>query len=199
MSDMQISPALTEAPTTQVSHAELAKTFFVIGATSFGGMFAATQLLEKELVHKKGWLTVEQQQTLMVAATLIPAPKFLAFGGLVGFRMRGWLGSLISICALLAPGATLVLIGVMLLNPELLGGPLVKIQRAVGIAVVGLLLGNAYHQVKGSKLKGRPKLVGIALTLSVVGASLAGVPLLLAALAGFVIGVMVLRPAEKRT
>jgi chromate transporter len=178
----------------KVSLFELAHVFFGIGATTFGGLWAATKKLEDDLVRRRGWLTLEDQQTLMVAATLIPAPKFLAFGGLVGFRMRGWLGSIISLCALIAPGALSVLVGVIVLSPEILGPPLVPVQRAVGIAIVGLLFGNAYHQLRASKVKGARKLVGIALAVSVATAAILGVPLLLASVIGFAIGAVVLRP-----
>jgi chromate transporter len=184
-------PAVTRV---RVSLFELAIVFFRIGATTFGGLWAATKKLEDDLVRRRGWLTLEDQQTLMVAATLIPAPKFLAFGGLVGFRMRGWLGSIISLCALIAPGALSVLVGVIVLSPEVLGPPLVPVQRAVGIAIVGLLFGNAYHQLRGSKVKGPRKLVGIALAMSVATAAILGVPLLLASVVGFAIGAVVLRP-----
>jgi chromate transporter len=176
---------------------DLALTFFLIGATSFGGMWAATQKLEDTLVRDKRWLTTEEQHTLMVAATLIPAPKFLAFGGMVGFRLGGWRGSAVTIFSLIAPGALFVLLGVMLLNPEVIGPSLVPIQRAVGIGVTGLLFGNAYHQIRGAKVTGRQKLVGTCLALSVAGAAIAGVPLLVASLAGFAIGAMLIRAREQ--
>lgn len=176
-----------------VSLPGLAATFFRIGATTFGGMWAATQKLEDELVHRNGWLALEVQQSLMVAATLIPAPKFLAFGGLVGFRLRGWVGSMVALASLIAPAAIFVLLGVMLLNPEVMGAPLVPVRRAVGIAVVGLLFGNAYHQLKSAKVRGRKKAIGIALAVAVAGAAIAGVPLLAASVAGFAIGAVLIR------
>ena len=176
-----------------VSLWELAVTFFYIGCTSFGGMWAASQKLETILVNEKGWLTEEQQQTLMVAATLIPAPKFLALGSLVGFRLRGWLGSIVTALALVAPGSVMVLAGAVLLNPDTIGAALVPLSRAVQIGVIGVLLGNAVHQLKSGKVKGRNKIIGIVLALAVAGSSMAGVPLLAAAGAGFLIGAFTLR------
>src|SRR5680860_1105186 len=108
------------------------------GSTTFGGMWAATQQLEKDLVLRRSWLSAEQLRTSIVMATLIPAPRFLAFGGLVGFRMGGWLGSLAAITGLVLPASLLVLAGVRLISPELLGGPLAPLTRVIGIAVVGL-------------------------------------------------------------
>lgn len=172
---------------------DLAAVFFRIGATAFGGMWAATRKLEAELVHSKGWLTIEEQQALMVAATLIPAPKFLAFAGLIGFRLRAWPGSIVALLALVTPAALFVLLGVILLSPDNLGEPLVQVRRAVGIAVVGLLFGNAWHQLRNAKVKGRQKAAGVALAIAVAAAAMAGVPLLLAAIAGFAIGAMSMR------
>jgi chromate transporter len=171
---------------------DLGITFFLIGATTFGGMWAATQKLEDTLVHRKRWLTTEEQQTLMVAATLIPAPKFMAFGGMVGFRLGGWRGSAMAISTLVAPGAIFVLLGVILLSPEVVGAALAQIQRAVSIGVTGLLFGNAYHQIRGAKVKGRQQLIGIGLALAVALAVILGVPLLVASLAGFAIGAMLM-------
>mgnify|MGYP000542405590 CR=1 FL=1 len=172
---------------------ELATVFFRIGATAFGGMWGATRKLEAELVRRKAWLTIDEQQALMVAATVIPAPKFLAFAGLVGFRLRAWPGSIVALLALVTPAALFVLLGVVLLSPDTLGEPLVQVRRAVGIAVVGLLFGNTWHQLSNAKVKGRQKAAGVALAIAVATAAMAGVPLLLASLIGFAVGAMILR------
>jgi chromate transporter len=188
-----------EAPNNKhVSLVELGVMFFRIGATSFGGLWGATQKLEKELVHNKSWLTVEEQKALIVAATLIPAPKFLAFGGMVGFRLRKWPGSIVALFAILAPPALLVLTGAIFLNPELLGGPMPTLRRAVGIGVIGLLFGNAFHQLRNAKVPRRQRIVGIALGVSVASAAILGVPLIIAALVGLTLGVCLILPGKEK-
>jgi chromate transporter len=177
----------------KVSLSELFVTFTILGSVTFGGLWASTQKLEEILVHKKGWLTEEVQQTLMIAATVIPSPKFLSFGGLVGYRLGGWLGSIVSVLALVIPGSLLVLAGAALLNPDTVGGALVPINRTVEIGVIGLLFGNAYHQIKSAKVDRRNKALGVALTLAVIGSSIAGVPMLAAAGVGLLLGSLVLR------
>jgi chromate transporter len=186
----------------QVSLLSLISTFFRLGLTVFGGMWAATQKLENELVRRKGWLTKEELQALLVAATIVPAPRFLSLGGLIGFRLRGWAGGFISIFSLIAPAALLVLVGVIVLTPELLGEPMVPLQRAVGIAVVGLLFGNAYHQLKGAKVKGRQRVIGLLLGLAVFASAALGVPLIVSAIVGFTAGAFLIRKdkeAEKQS
>ena len=191
-------PPGPQAQVCTVSFLTLGAVLLRIGATTFGGMWAATQKLEAELVKRRGWLTADEQRSLMIASTLIPAPKFLAFGGLVGFRLRGWAGSLVALVALLVPGALVVLLGAMLLSPEVIGPSIVPVQRAVGIAIIGLLLGNAFRQVSGPRIERRRKAVGIALGASVAVAALAGVSLLVAAVLGLVLGALLLRGGEDR-
>lgn len=162
--------------------------FLLLGATMFGGMLAGTQKLEQELVHRTGWLTEEELQAMIITATLIPSPKFIGLAGQVGYRLNGWKGSVVSVLALLLPGSLMVLLAAMLLTPDLLAGPLHPLQRAVGVAVVGLLFGNAYLQLQSAKFKGRDKAVGFIIALAVTAVSMAGVPLLIAATAGFAAG-----------
>jgi chromate transporter len=176
----------------RVSLLSIAAAFLRLGATTFGGMWASMHKLEDELVRRRGWISEADVQFSALAATILPSPKFLSLGGLVGFRLRGWPGAVIATLCLIAPSAGLVLLGVVLLNPALLEGPLAPMQRVVGIAVVGLLFGNAYQQLAKGKLKGRTRSIGVCLGLTVAVATIAGVPLLLSALLGFAIGMLVI-------
>jgi chromate transporter len=90
-----------------------------------------------------------------------------------------------------------VILGVVFLSPEVVGAPLIPIRRAVGIAVVGLLFGNAFLQMTSSKVTGRKKLIGIGITVAVAVATIAGAHLLIAATAGFIVGVFLMRPDEE--
>jgi chromate transporter len=159
--------------------------FLLLGVTMFGGMLAGTQKLEQELVHRTGWFTAEELQAMIITSTLIPSPKFIGLASQVGYRLNGWKGSIISVLALLLPGSLMVLLAAVLLTPDLLAGPLRPLQRAVGVAIVGLLFGNAYHQLQSTKFKGQSKAIGIITAIAVAASAIAGVPLLIAAIAGF--------------
>ncbi len=188
---VQISPT----PPSRVSLVSLGLVFLHLGATTFGGMWGAMQRLEDELVNRRAWLSSDEQKALMVAATLIPAPKFLAFGGMVGFRLGGWLGSIVSLSALLAPPSILAVAGVALLSPEVIGEAMVPVQRTVGIAIIGLLFANAYVQLIASKVRGLQWVTGVAIAGAVAGATLIGVPLIVSGIAGFAIGALLIREA----
>jgi chromate transporter len=176
------------------AHLDVFRVLFKAGATTFGGMWAATEKLERDLVDRTGWISKEELRTSFVLATLIPSPRFLGLGGLVGFRVGGWLGSLLGALGLILPASLLVVASAALVGPELLGGPLGPMTRAVSIAIVGVLFANAYRQVRGERGNRRHRQVGVALSAAILAAVVLGMPLIVAAVAGFVLGALLLRP-----
>jgi len=169
--------------------------FLKVGATTFGGMWASTQKLEKALVTRAGWLKRHELQNLFVVSTLVPAPKFTSLGALVGFKTGGWFGAVAAVAGLILPGYVAVVAAAAVFRPDLLEGPLEPLNIAVGVAVVGVLFGNAYHQIRRSKVSRCQRLVGICLSASIFAAILAGVPLIAAAVVGFVAGAILIRPS----
>ena len=168
--------------------------FLQVAATTFGGMWAATGKLERDLVDRTGWLPTEQLRASFVLATLIPAPHFLGLGRLVGFRVGGWLGSFLASLGLLLPASLVVLAGAALVGPELLAGPLGPMIRAVSIAIVGILFANAYRQVRGEKGSRRHRQIGVALSGAILGSVVLGLPLVISAVVGCVVGALLLGP-----
>jgi len=169
------------------------RVFFYSGATTFGGMWAATRKLEKDLVDRARYIKADQLQTSFLLATLIPAPRFLSLGGLVGFRAGGWLGSLLATTGLLLPPSLLVLAGALIITPAMLGGPLAQLNRSVSIAVVGLLFANAYLQLRQAKASWRNRVLGLSLSAALFLAIVAGVPLIAVAFGGFLFGGVLIR------
>jgi chromate transporter len=170
------------------------RVFLKAGASTFGGMWAATGKLERDLVDRTGWMSKQELRASFVLATLIPAPRFLGLGGLVGFRVGGWAGSFLASLGLILPASLLVVGGAALVGPELLAGPLGPMSRAVSIAIVGVLFGNAYRQVRSEKGSRRHRQTGVALSTGILGSVVLGVPLVVSAVAGFVAGGLLLRP-----
>lgn len=197
-----LSTTSTEAtgpvPVTPVPLLSLALVFLKMGALTFGGMWAAISRIEAELVHKRGWISADTQRAMMITAALIPAPKFLAFGGMVGYRLRGLPGSVVSLVCLMIPGSLLVLAGAMLLRQGEEGTLLAAVQHSITLGIVGLLLGNAANMAKSSKLKGWRLSAGIFIAAMIPLMTLVfGVPLLVMALLGLVSGAIVIRPQKE--
>lgn len=168
--------------------------FLRLGATTFGGMWAATERLERQLVDRAGWLRAEDLRASYVLATLIPAPRFLGLAGLVGFRVRGWRGAFLASLGLILPASLLVLAAAAVVGPGLLDGPLRPLTRAITIAIVGLLFANAYREVRTQNGTRRDRRVGVGLTVMIFLSVVLGVPLIAAGVVGFVAGGLLLRP-----
>ncbi len=171
----------------------IAWVFLRLGATTYGGMWGATRTLEKDLVDRARWLRKHELQRLLVVSTLIPAPKFMSFGGLVGFSIGRWLGSFTAVSALVFPGSILVATAAAMISPDALRTALAPLSTSVAVAIVGLLVGNAYHQIRSSKVSGRNRVIGLALAAVIFVSIVLGVPLILAALVGLIVGTALIR------
>ncbi len=183
-----------------VSLPALAATFVALGATIFGGMYAGVSRLEREIVQRRKWLTTQDISVAMIVATFVPAPRFLALGAVIGFRLRGWLGAIAASVALVAPASLLILAAVIALPPELLSGQLAPLKRAIAVAVVGIILGTAWRLLKMAQKSGGFISMGLftlpaghLLALGIVVVLILGAPIipvvLVSVLAGYAIGV----------
>ena len=171
----------------------------MLGCTCFGGMWAAMDRLQRELVERRGLLSVEDQRSLMLAAAMIPAPKFLAFAAMVGYRIGGILGAIGSSIAILLPGTILVLAACVLTVVASENPALVTIQHYVGLGVVGLLAGNAVRMFVGDRVNRRSALFGLVISLGIPLYVIAFKgPLIVAACVGLAVGSIVIRGDEKR-
>lgn len=194
-----MSSTETTTPTApRLSLVALGLLFLRMGALTFGGMWAAADRIEKELVHKRDLISVDQVRAMMITAALIPAPKFLAFGGMVGYQLRGYIGSCVALSCLMFPGALMVLVAVMFLSEGAEGTLLASIQRIVGLGIVGLLLGNAVRMAMASKVSPGKRVIGLVLGAAVpVGVFLGNLLLLVLALVGLTLGAVLIRPTPK--
>ena len=146
---------------------EISYLFFILGCTCFGGMWAAMDRLQQELVERRGILTAEDQRSLMLAAAIIPAPKFLAFAAMIGYRVGGISGAIMSSFFILLPGAVLVLLGCVVTVVASDNEALKTIQHFVGLGVVGLLGGNAVRMFGGRLTNKISLAIGILISLGI--------------------------------
>jgi chromate transporter len=168
--------------------------FFLLGCTCFGGMWAAMDRLQRELVERRRLLSVEDQRSLMLAAAMIPAPKFLAFAAMVGYRIGGILGAVGSSIAILLPGTILVLAACVLTVVASENPALVTIQHYVGLGVVGLLAGNAVRMFVGDGVNRRSALFGSFISIGIpLYVIVFKGPLIVAACVGLAFGSIVIR------
>src|SRR5271170_1897260 len=84
---------------------QLARVFFRIGNTTFGGGLLTISVLGRELVERKHWISAEDYELAFALARVTPGTNIIAFCAAAGWLILGWAGALMAVLALTAPTA----------------------------------------------------------------------------------------------
>jgi len=84
---------------------QLARVFFRIGNTTFGGGMLTMTVLGRELVKRQQWLTEEDYELAFALARVTPGTSIIAFCAAAGWLILGWSGALAAVFVLTAPTA----------------------------------------------------------------------------------------------
>ena len=85
---------------------ELAALFGRIGLLSFGG--GLTAWVHRETVVRRTWLDEQEFLSALMLSQILPGSNVVNLTIYIGRRMRGRVGAIVSVCALLVPPMTLV-------------------------------------------------------------------------------------------
>jgi chromate transporter len=96
-------PAATRAP---ASLTDLFWSFSLLALQGFGGVFAVVQ---RELVEKKRWLTLEEFVEDWSVAQVLPGPNVVNLSLMIGGRHFGWRGALVALAGMLTIPLLIVL------------------------------------------------------------------------------------------
>jgi len=164
---------------------ELAKLYFRLGLTSFGGPAAHIAMMEDEVVTRRKWLTREVFVDLIGATNLIPGPNSTEMAIHVGFMRAGIAGLIVAGASFIIPSAVATGIVAWLYFkygslPQVI--PFLQGIKPVVIAIIAL----AAFRLGKTATKRRTDLIIIAAMVFV--ASLSGMDQILALFAGGIIG-----------
>lgn len=84
--------------------------WFMLGLQSFGGGMATLYLIRRATVEQRGWLTAEEFAHDFALCQAAPGINLLCMTILIGRRVAGLAGSLISLIGLLLPSVTLTVV-----------------------------------------------------------------------------------------
>ena len=138
-------PALRNAPT---SNADLFFSFNWLALQGFGGVLAVVQ---RELVEKKKWLTLDEFVEDWSVAQILPGPNVINLALMIGGKHFGWRGALSALAGLLLVPTILVLIiasaiaGVA--DSEAMQGSL----RGMGAVSAGLIMATGIKMLPALK------------------------------------------------
>jgi len=128
---------------------ELFWAFIVVGATAFGGGYAAVPVLEREMIKKRGWLTMDEVLEYYTIAQITPGIILINIATFVGCKIRGVIGGITATVGLVVPGACLMLL-ISLFLQRFSEYPVVKHAfSGIRLAVCALILDTTIKLFKG--------------------------------------------------
>jgi len=93
------------------SFRSLAALYLRAGNLTFGGGDVITATLQRELVHTRGWLTMDQYGLAQSLAKITPGTGSLAFCAATAWMLRRWAGAVVAVLVASAlPAAFVVLL-----------------------------------------------------------------------------------------
>jgi chromate transporter len=128
---------------------ELYWTFFRIGCLTFGGGYAILPILERELIRKKGWTTMDEVMDYYTIAQVTPGIIAVNISTFIGYKFRGILGGIVSTAAFVSPACIIVTLIAAFLGAY---QDLPLVQHAFGgirVAVAALVLDTAVKMIRG--------------------------------------------------
>ncbi len=91
-------------------------TFFKIGLFTFGGGYAMISLIEKECIEKNKWISEEEMNNIIVVAESTPGPISINASTYIGYKVKKFLGAVISTTALVLPSFIIIILISLFLN-----------------------------------------------------------------------------------
>lgn len=151
--------------------ASLRALFWAINMMALQGFGGVLAVVQRELVEKKQWLTLEEFVEDWAVAQIMPGPNVVNLALMVGDRHFGWRGALAALGGMLF----LPLLVVMALTIALSGlGQVAQVQgalRGMGAVSAGLIAGTGLRLVPAL----RSNVMGLLVCTGLVGLAFASV------------------------
>ena len=132
-------------------HLNLFLTMLKIGLFTFGGGYAMIALLENEFVSKKKWIEKDEFLDMVAIAESTPGPIAINVSTYIGYKMLGFLGSLIATVAVCIP-SFVIIYTISLFFDTFLSLTLVSYAfRGIQVCVIWLILSAGLKMLKQMK------------------------------------------------
>ena len=119
---------------------QLFTVFFKIGLFTFGGGYAMLSIIEDACVDRRGWITGEEMDELVVVAESTPGPVAINCATFVGARQAGLLGAVCATLGMILPSFFVILAVSRFLDRFLELPAVANAFRGVKLAVCVLIL-----------------------------------------------------------
>ncbi|NLL56789.1 MAG: chromate transporter [Clostridiales bacterium] len=87
---------------------DLFSTFFLLGLLTFGGGYAMISLIKEKVADKKGWMTEEEINDIIVIAESTPGPIAINLATYCGYKIKGVFGSVLATLGVVLPSLIII-------------------------------------------------------------------------------------------
>ena len=114
--------------------------FFIPGILGYGGGPSSIPLVEYEVVHRYGWLTLEEFGEVLALGNALPGPIATKMAAYIGYQQIGAAGTAIGVFATVAP-SIILMISLLSLLYRYKDSPRVKNMTVMIRPAIAVLLG----------------------------------------------------------
>ena len=142
-------------------------TFFKIGAFTFGGGYAMISIIEDACVDRRGWITKEEMDELVVVAESTPGPIAINCATFVGARQGGFPGAAVATLGMVLPSFLVIFAISRFLDRFLEIRAVASAVKGVKLAVGVLVLDAGLRMLRRMPKKPLPVII-LAVTLALM-------------------------------
>lgn len=155
----------------RTSYGQLFWSFFKIGALTFGGGYAMIPIIQHEIIETRKWISADEFIELLALAQTSPGPISLNTAVFVGYKTRGYAGSVATLLGTILP-SFLIILAIAVFFQDYTKYPLVeKAFRGMRPAVVALIAAPVYNMMKGLGLFRIVLALAVAVVVGFLGVS----------------------------
>ena len=131
---------------------EAFRIFFKLGAFTLGGGYAMVPLIENEIVTKRHWLAKEDFIDLLAIAQSSPGILAVNISIFIGYRLRGWRGSVITSLGPILPSFLIILSVALFFHSFKDNAVVERIFKGIRPAVVALIAAPTFNMAKSARI-----------------------------------------------
>jgi len=152
----------------------LARAWFDIGTQSFGGGTSTLFMIRRVVVERMGWVSLRQFTESWALSQLSPGIHLVALAGLLGQRIAGVRGVLVSVAGMMVPAALITAILTAFFG-RIAEVPLtIAALAGIGPVAGGMTIGLALTMARPVLKRGRFAFVDVAVIVAAFAILLAG-------------------------
>lgn len=129
-------------------------TFFKIGLFTFGGGYAMIANIKEEVIEKNKWLDEEELLQIIAIAESTPGPIAINIATFVGYKQKGFFGSVFSTLGVVLPSFIIILLISLVLDAFMANVYVQYAFMGIKCAVAFLILKAGINMFK--KIEKRP-------------------------------------------